>query len=208
MKSKTKDWLVLAALIASIVVLALLIVNINTIFNVPGVETGQVSVVNESMFDVSRGTNPEADVTIVEFYNFACGYCSKAVAEDRELIAHYGDKINLVLKHFGSGAKAAEAAECARDQGNFQEYHDLIFEKGSIGADALKGYARALGLDTAKFDSCLDSSEKQDIVDEDSKEGVLAGVKGTPTYFINGKMSPGYKQFSVLKSMIDKELEE
>jgi len=206
MENKTKDWISLVGLIAAIVVLALVIVNIDTIFKVSSSGISKASVIDDSTIDILRGTSPEAKVNVVGFYNFGCGHCRNAAEIDRQLLEHYGSRINLVLKHFGSGAKAAEGVECARDQGKAMGMHDIIFEMGA-SEDSLKRHASAIGLDTAKFNNCLDSGEKQGIVDEDSKEGVLAGVKGTPTYFINGKMMPGMQRFETLKSIIDKELE-
>ena len=88
--------------------------------------------------------------------------------------------------------KAAEATECADDQGKFWEYHDLLFANPSaLDVDSLKGYAGQLGLDTGTFDECLDSGEQSSEVEKDSEDGRASGVTGTPAFFINGEFVSG-----------------
>jgi protein-disulfide isomerase len=107
-----------------------------------------------------------------------------------------------IPSHTGS-QKAAEATECADDQGKFWEYQDLIWSKGAVDAAGLKGYAAELGLDTATFDDCLDSGEKASETQKDYKDGQSYGVTGTPAFFINGQLVKGAKPFESFKSLID-----
>lgn len=116
--------------------------------------------------------------------------------------------------------KAAEASECADDQGKFWEFHDLIFENQSaIDVDSLKGYASQLDLDTAEFDDCLDSGKHTSEVQNDAEDAQSYGATGTPAFFINGQLVSGALPFEDytdssgatqpgFKSIIDTALEE
>lgn len=95
--------------------------------------------------------------------------------------------------------KAAEASECADDQGKFWEYHDLLYENQSaLDVDSLKGYAAELGLDTATFNDCLDNGKQTAEVDKDSQDAQSYGAPGTPVFFVNGELiwSQSYTEFS------------
>jgi protein-disulfide isomerase len=88
--------------------------------------------------------------------------------------------------------KAAEATECADDQGKFWEYHDLLFaNQNALDVASLKSYAAQLGLDTATFDECLDAGEQAAEVQKDLQDGQSYGVGGTPSFFINGRVVSG-----------------
>jgi protein-disulfide isomerase len=116
--------------------------------------------------------------------------------------------------------KAAEASECADDQGKFWEYHDLVFaNQGALDVDSMKGYAEQLGLDTATFNDCLDNGEQSSEVEKDSQDAQASGASGTPAFFINGQLVPGAIPFEDypdqsgamqpgFKSIIDAALEE
>lgn len=151
-------------------------------------------------------------VTILEYSDFQCPYCARAENTMKEIKKAYGDRVEIIFKHFplpfhSYAEKAAEASECARDQGKFWEYHDMLFEnQNKLDVDSLKKYATKLGLDREKFDSCLDNGEKADIVKSNYDEGVSKGVSGTPTFFINGRKLVGAQPFEKFKSVIDSEL--
>jgi protein-disulfide isomerase len=92
--------------------------------------------------------------------------------------------------------KAAEATECADDQGKFWEYHDLIFaNQSAIDVDSLKAYAEQLGLDTGTFNDCLDDGKRSSEVEKDSEDAQSYGVTGTPAFFINGRLVSGATPF-------------
>ncbi len=102
---------------------------------------------------------------------------------------------------------AAEAGQCANEQGQFWPYHDKMFEnQRGLGAANLKSWAAELGLDTAKFNECLDSGRTTADVKRDFEEGSRAGVTGTPAFFINGRFLNGAKSFADFKKIIDEEL--
>ena len=109
---------------------------------------------------------------------------------------------------------AAQATECAEEQGKFWEMHDKIFSeqekqgKGTVqfGVVDLKKWAKEIGLDVGKFNSCLDSGKYAEEVKNDLNDGQTAGVNGTPGFFINGRLVVGAQPFSVFKAIIDEEL--
>jgi predicted DsbA family dithiol-disulfide isomerase len=157
-----------------------------------------------------------AVVTIVEFSDLQCPFCKRFSEDTLPLIKkNYIDtgKVKIVFKNyalsFHSNAHlAAEAALCAHEQGRFWDYHDLLFaNQHALDELSLREYARQLGLDTDKFNTCEDTHRYSNMVDTDFKEGTAKGVRGTPTFFINGKMLNGsqpYEQFErMIKEAID-----
>jgi protein-disulfide isomerase len=160
--------------------------------------------------DPGRGPN-DATVTIIEFADFQCPYCARFDAETLpQILENYGDRIRFVYRDFPLTSlheyalKAAEASECAHDQGAYWEYHDLLFQNQSALDEAsLKNYAASLGLDTAAFDQCLDSDSKKSEVQKDYQDGIAAGVQGTPAFFVNGELISGAQPYAVLQSAIE-----
>ena len=155
----------------------------------------------------------EAPVTIVEFSDFQCSFCSRFNPTVRRLKKTYGDDIRLLFRHYplveihAHAAKAAEASLCAHDQGRFWEMHDALFAgQKQLDLPGLKEKAGRLGLDMDAFGTCLDSGKYEARVKEDQDAGNAAGVKGTPTLFINGRMVPGALPFSDIARIIDQEL--
>ncbi len=154
----------------------------------------------------------KAPVTIVEFSDFQCPYCSRAIKTVDEVVAAYPDKVRLVFRHFplnfhAEAQKASEASLCAHEQGKFWEYHDKLFaNQDKLQVPALKGYAKELGLDAGKFDQCLDSNSKAEQVKADMEAGSKVGVSGTPAFFINGIMISGAQPAEEFKKIIDAEL--
>ena len=159
----------------------------------------------------SRG-NAQAPITIVEFADFQCPYCSRAAGTVEKVMASYGGKVRLVFRHFPlsfheKAPKAAEAGACADEQGKFWEMHDALFDSQELEPDALKAQAQKLGLDAAKFDECLDSGRTAALVKRDQAAGQKAGVTGTPAFFINGRVLSGAQPEDEFHKVIDQELE-
>ena len=104
---------------------------------------------------------------------------------------------------------AAEAAQCANEQGKFWEYHDKLFENQRALQDSnLRQYAVDLGLNAESFGECLDSGRFSDDVAQDMREGTSAGVRGTPAFFVNGRFLSGTQPFDAFAKIIDEELEQ
>ncbi len=166
--------------------------------------------------------DPNAPITIVEFSDYQCPFCLRYFNDTLEQIKkNYVDtgKVFYVFKDFPitqihpQAPKAAEAAECAGDQGRYWEMHDSIFRgqqaEWNQNPDAVaifKGYAQALGLDMVAFNACLDSGKYTDEVAADLDEGLRAGVTGTPSFFINGQMISGAQPFEAFQQVIEKQL--
>ena len=130
----------------------------------------------------------------------------------KEVLNTYGDKIHFVYRNYPlpnhpNARPAAEAAQCANEQGQFWQYHDRLFgDPGKLSDSDLKAAAAALGLDAGKFNACVDSHKYKARVDADIEAGEQAGVNGTPAFFINGRMLSGAQPFDEFKKVIDEEL--
>jgi protein-disulfide isomerase len=154
----------------------------------------------------------DAPVEIVEFSDFQCPFCQRANPTVEQILKTYGDKIRFVYRHYPLGnhpdaRPAAEAADCAHQQGRFWEFHDALFASPSrLGADDLKAHAVTAGLDAAKFAACVDGRQTKGVVDQDVKEADAVGVSGTPAFFINGRPLEGAQPFAAFKRIIDEEL--
>jgi protein-disulfide isomerase len=170
------------------------------------------STVHVSPDDPSQG-KADAPVTVVEYSDFQCPFCLRVMPTLKELRTKYGDRMRLVWKDFPltqihpQAFVAAQAGNCAREQGKFWEYHDKLFaNQSALTADALKKYAAETGLDTAKFNQCLDSSKYEARVEDALVAGKGLGISSTPTVYVNGRMINGAQPIDVFESVIDEEL--
>jgi Na+/H+ antiporter NhaA len=134
----------------------------------------------------------DSPVTIVEYGDFQCPYCGMAEDVVRQVLADFGD-VRYVWRHLPlhdvhpQAQLAAEAAEAAADQGAFWEMHDLLLDRQDALRPAdLARYAGELGLDVDRFTSALRRREHEARVADDVESADLSGVRGTPTFFING----------------------
>lgn len=157
--------------------------------------------------------NPTALVQLVEFSDFQCPYCADAAVQLSQIKAVYGDKIHFVYRDFpisghAFALKAAEASECAQDQGKFWEMHDAMFaNQGQLDVDGLKRIASDIGLDAQVFATCLDSGQYASEVRDDFQAGRAFGVEGTPTLFINGSPYRSLITFEGVSAVIDQILQ-
>lgn len=153
-----------------------------------------------------------APVTIVEFSDFQCPYCSRLIPTLDQVKQQYGDKVRIVFRQFPlnfhqNAQKAAEASLCANDQGKFWQMHDAMFEnQQALAVDALKAKAVELGMTAEAFNSCLDSGKYAKQVQADMQEGSAAGVTGTPAMFVNGRFISGAVPLEQITKVIDDEL--
>ena len=161
--------------------------------------------------DPSQGPKG-APITIVEFSDFQCPFCKRAEPTMKQVREKYGDKIRLVYEDFPlefhpNSRPAASAARCAAEQGKFWEFHDKLFDDQSkLTPSDLKADAKQLGLDTSKFDQCLDSDKYGKVIEADLAQGKMLGVQGTPAFYINGRPLDGAVPYTSFASIIDEEL--
>ena len=164
--------------------------------------------------DDSRALGPaNAAVIIVEYGDFGCTTC-KAWEEQAiipKIQAKYGDKVRFVWRDLPiitpESPKAAEAAYCALDQGKFWQYHDLLYLKApALNINDLKTYAAQLGLDTAKFNTCLDTGQHANDVQADLKDGLSRGFRATPAFLVNDQPYAGPPSYEQLSQLIDTNL--
>jgi protein-disulfide isomerase len=153
-----------------------------------------------------------ARVTIVEFSDFQCPFCSKAVTESKALMRQFPNDVKLIFKQFPLDDHAqaefgAEAALAAQTQGKFWEMHDLMYAGyPNLSRETVMGYAKKLGLDMSRFTSEVDSHKYKARVQSEEQEGENAGVGGTPTFFIDGKKLNDTFDVATVAPLIRKEL--
>jgi protein-disulfide isomerase len=165
-------------------------------------------------FDPARVRgNPKAKVMIVEFSDFQCPYCGQVQSTLKSVLAKHQDTVALAFRDMPIqqihplAPKAAEASRCAGEQGKFWEYHDLLFgDQSRLDQAGLMDKARTLKLDEKQFESCLTSEKYKAQVQQDSQDGMRAGVTGTPGFFINGIFMSGAQAESAFESAIQEQL--
>ncbi|MFC1687211.1 thioredoxin domain-containing protein [Patescibacteria group bacterium] len=160
--------------------------------------------------DHKRG-GENAKVTLVVYSDFECPFCARFVPTIEQLETTYGDDLQIVFRHYPlsfhtNAQKAAEASECAAEQGQFWEMHDRLFEMNAavtLSVENYKSAAGELGLAQSQFDSCLDSGKYSQRVQDDIDGGALLGVQGTPATFVNGELISGAQPFDSYAEVID-----
>ena len=159
----------------------------------------------------------DAPVTIIEYSDFQCPYCERYFNETYPQIKEqYIDQghVRYIFRHFplafhSEARPAAQAAECAGEQGKFWEMHDALFENqdswagNAEPAAVFAGLADGLGLDGAEFEACLSSEKYADKIQEDADAGAEDGVDGTPAFFVNGVSISGAQPFSAFQQQVD-----
>ena len=184
-------------------------------------ETAQVSYafpvpdLPREKLDIGKGPGsgkPGARVTLVEFSDFQCPYCSRASVMVKKLKELYPNDLRIEFRNYPlsqhpQARNAAEASICADEQGKFWEYHDLLFQNArALEATDLQRYAVQVGLDPKAFTSCLASDRPRNAIDTSVSLGQKAGVQGTPALWINGIKLIGLMPMPLLQAFIDREL--
>jgi len=168
-----------------------------------------------------------APVTIIEFSDYQCPFCGrfyKTTLPDIEKDYIKTGKVRYVFRDFPlefhkQAPKAAEAANCAGEQGKYWEMHDKLFDnQKDLEVERLKKYASEIGIDSSSFNACLDSGRYAKEIEADIEDGRKVGVSGTPSFFIGksqvgskeivGKKVVGARPLQAFKQVIDQLLSE
>jgi protein-disulfide isomerase len=151
----------------------------------------------------------DAKVTLVEFSDFQCPYCSKAAQVTQKIKDKYSKQVRFVFRQFplsfhDKAHGAAEAGMAANAQGKFWQMHDLMFaNQGALDRESLDKYAKQAGLNLATFKKAMDSKQYLAAVDADVKLGGEASVNGTPSLFLNGSRVQDPTNFDAVSGMIE-----
>lgn len=179
----------------------------------PAPAPSAANVKNLDLSDNYFQGDENAPVTIVEFSDFQCPFCSRFYSQTKSQIdENYvkTGKVKFVYADFPlesihpQAMPAALAGRCAGEQDNFWEFHDLAFENQQSLSDAsYKQWASDLGLDTNQFNTCLDSKKYESAIRDDIQEGSANGIRGTPGFIINDRLVSGAQPFSAFQAAID-----
>ena len=169
--------------------------------------------------------NKDAPLTIVEFGDYQCTFCNKFFHETVEsIIINYvkTGKVKILFKDFivvgEDSMNAANAAHCANDQKMFWQYHSILYNNwagegtGWASPEHLNEFANTLGLNMNKFSECVSELQWKELVDSSHRDGIVAGVTATPTFFVideNNNVSKitGAQHYDVFKEVFDSMLE-
>ncbi len=174
--------------------------NSAALFNKYGTDSTQEDIIDTSdmIYDHSPVLGQaDAPVTILAFEDFECPYCRESYPILKAIEQKYGSAIRLIFKHsplvsiHSEALLAHVAAECANNQGKFWDYYDLLYTAQKLDKDSLLGYAESLSIDNSQFQQCLETGATLDIVNQDLNDAGKIGLKGTPTFIVNGKLYEG-----------------
>jgi len=168
--------------------------------------------------DVITG-DPKAPVTLIEYGDYQCPFCGRFFQYTEPLIRENyikTGKVRMIYRDLAflgpESTLAAEASECAKDQGKSWAYHDALFtaeiadgqeNSGNMTRDFFLKLASQVGLDTKAFAACYDSKKYETVVKNLTQVANAAGVNSTPTSFVNGKEIVGAQPYSVFQQAID-----
>lgn len=215
-----KQWLLLVALSSALGLLlgaGMIILNLLSVSSYP--TTSAIQGRDPEGLERRTKGNPNAPVVITTWSDYQCPACARfALTREPELERLYADsgKVRFVYRNIPflgqESVWAAEAAECAADQGRYWDYRTLLFQRqqgenrGGFSIEKLKGYAAELGLNQDTFNACLDQGKHRAAIQEEMKEGDRLGVDATPTFFIDGKKIDGIPSIDAFQKIIEEEL--
>ncbi|OGL89859.1 hypothetical protein A3I45_00010 [Candidatus Uhrbacteria bacterium RIFCSPLOWO2_02_FULL_53_10] len=180
-----------------------------SVLNTPS-ETETILAIGTGASDDPSLGPPEALalLTITEFADFGCpfsretSYIARALAEHTDIVRYVYRDFPLTDLHPNADV-AAQAGQCANEQGRFVDYHDKLYQNQyDLSTERLKQYAQEIGLETRSFNACLDSHRYAAEVAADKQAGMEAGVRGTPTFFFNGARVEGAFPRAFLTDML------
>ena len=192
--------------ILALLIIAALIIKPHLNFNKPAAASA-----NPAPMEAAPALGPKnAPVTIIEYADFGCPSCWAWYKQGtlNQLRSKYGDQIRFVWRDYAVitllSPKAAEAGQCANDQGKFWQFHDAIYDhQGAIEASNLENYGASVGLDMKKFDDCVSTRRYKDRVIAEETEAFTHGYNGAPFFLVNDQALIGPQSLAVFSSLID-----
>lgn len=164
---------------------------------------------DDGMSPAKGSTKPA--VTIVEFSDFECPFCSEVQNTLKQVMQTYGKDVRLVFKHMPleghrNSLPAARAAYCAAEQDRFWQFHDALFASRNLSPALFEEIANDLGLGLPKFRACLDSEHSRTAIVKDIETAKLFRIESTPSFIINGKLIKGAVSLADFQKIIEREL--
>jgi protein-disulfide isomerase len=160
--------------------------------------------------DAWKGANDPL-VTIVEYSDFQCPFCSRLATSLEEVVSEYPNDVRLVFKHYplpnhAAAQPAARASVAAHEQGKFWPLHDLLFaNQKALEPSNIEAYAKQIGLDFEAWKGRFAADDVQKRVNEDEADGKVLEVKSTPTFFVNGRKFEGAQPVEQIKAIVEEE---
>jgi len=150
-------------------------------------------------------------ITIVEFSDFECPFCSAVQATLKQIMQTYGKEVRLVFKHMPleghqNSLPAARAAYCAAEQDRFWQFHDALFASRELSPVLFDEIAADLGLGVPKFQACLSSENSRTAIIKDIETARLLRIESTPSFIVNGQLVKGALSFADFQKIIEREL--
>ncbi len=204
-------WIPVAGVgIAAVLVVAIVIVAGNALGGDDNVDVPERAVSAQGR---ALGS-PDAPVTMVEYSDFQCPYCARAARTTTPRIEEQyvaDGRVRLVFHYMAfegpESVMAAQAAECANDQGRFWDYRDTLFEnQRRFSVEDLQSFAQELELDTETFSQCLDSGKHEQLVTGETQRAFDQGIDTTPTFIVGEQTVEGAYPFEVFQQVIEEEL--
>jgi protein-disulfide isomerase len=140
---------------------------------------------------------PSAPITIIAFIDFECPYCRRAFTDFEAIREKYSPIVQVIFKHFPlssvhpNAVPAAIAAQCAAEQNLFWEYYGELFASSVLSTASYTTYAERIGIKTSQFQTCQASTNTERLISQDVQDGITIGVRGTPSYLVNGILIEG-----------------
>lgn len=194
----------------------------------PSADSGTAVVTNQNLKEISGRDvilgDPKAPVTLIEYGDYQCPFCGRFFRDTESLVRENyvkTGKVKTVFRNFQflgpESTNAAQAAECAKDQGKFWAYYDAIYttelkdgkeNNGNLTRELFIDLAKGAGLDANAFTSCYDSGKYAVQVQKDTADAQALGVNSTPTIFVNGQQTqpPGALPYAQLQIIIENAL--
>lgn len=168
-----------------------------------------VSQLDDRVSPAKGSTKPS--VTIVEFSDFECPFCSSVQPALKQVMETYGNDVRLVFKHMPleghrNSLPAARAAYCAAEQDRFWQFHDALFASEKLSQAVIDNIAADVGLGVPKFQACLSSEHSRAAIVKDIETARLFRIESTPSFIINGQLIKGALSFADFQKIIEREL--